>query len=399
MAARPDPDRRPSAGRILLLGAMTAFGALSIDLYLPGLPFIARSLDASTESVGQTVATYVAGQAVGQLLWGPLSDRLGRRGPLFAGIAIYIAASVACALAGSIWLLTLARFAQGVGGCAAMVIARAIVRDEQDEAGTARTLSWLTLVMGLAPILAPSLGALILGLAGWRAMFWLLAGFGLAVFAAALVALPETRGPAARAAARAVHPLATYARLLGHRRLIGYLLTGGFASAGLFAYIAASPTLFIDGFGLSPAHYAWLFGLNGAAFVGAAQLNRRLLATRTPDQVLAMTLPLTAVVALLFAGLALAGLAPLWVTAAALFLLLAGFGFQVPNTAAGAMSVDPRHSGSIAALQGASSFGIGAGAAALSAALHDGTPRPLALVSAAAFCISALGFVALARRR
>jgi DHA1 family bicyclomycin/chloramphenicol resistance-like MFS transporter len=399
MAARPDPARRPTAGRILLLGAMTAFGAMSIDLYLPGLPVIARALAASPEAVGQTVATYVAGQAIGQLFWGPLSDRHGRRGPLFAGIALYVAASAACALAGSILLLLAARFAQGLGGCAAMVIARAIVRDEHDEAGTARTLSWLTLVMGLAPILAPSLGALVLDAAGWRAMFWLLAGFGLAVFAAALAALPETRHAAERAAARAAHPFATYWRLLGHRRLIGYLLTGGFASAGLFAYIAASPALFIDGFGLSPAHYAWVFGANGVAFVAAAQLNRKLLATRPPDRVLALTLPITAGVAALFAALALAGLAPLWVTTSALFLLLAGFGFQVPNTAAGAMSVDPRHSGSIAALQGAASFGIGAGAAALSAALHDGTPRPLALVSLVAYGASAVGFFALARRR
>ncbi len=399
MAARPDPARRPRAGRILLLGSMTAFGALSIDLYLPGLPVIARSLGASADSVGQTVASYVAGQAIGQLAWGPLSDRFGRRGPLFAGIALYVAASVACALAGSVLLLTLARFAQGLGGCAAMVIARAVVRDEHDEAGTARMLSWLTLVMGLAPILAPSLGALILGLAGWRAMFWLLAGFGMAVLVAAMLALPETRGAAERAAARASHPLATYARLLRQRRLVGYLLAGGFASAGLFAYIAASPLLFIDGFGLSPAHYAWLFGANGAAFVAAAQVNRRLLARRTPDAVLALTLPLTAGVAALFALLAMADLATLGVTALALFLLLAGFGFQVPNSAAGALSVDPRHSGSIAALQGATSFGIGALAAALAATLHDGTPRPLALLACLAFTASALGFFLLARRR
>jgi DHA1 family bicyclomycin/chloramphenicol resistance-like MFS transporter len=399
MAARPDPARRPTAGRILLLGAMTAFGAMSIDLYLPGLPVIAHDLGASAERVGLTVATYVAGQAVGQLFWGPLSDRRGRRGPLFAGIALYVGASVACALAGSMLLLLLARFAQGLGGCAAMVIARAIVRDEHDEAGTARTLSWLTLVMGMAPILAPSLGALVLDAAGWRAMFWLLAGFGALVFAAAFLALPETRAAPERAAASAATPFATYWRLLGHRRLLGYLMTGGFASAGLFAYIAASPALFIEGFGLSPAHYAWVFGANGIAFVLAAQVNRRLLAIWSPDRVLSITLPLTAAVAALFALLALAGLASLWVTVVALFALLAGFGFQVPNTAAGAMSVDPRHSGSIAALQGAASFGIGAGAAALASALSDGTPRPLALVTLVAFGLSAFGFFALAQRR
>lgn len=399
MAARPEPARRPTAGRILLLGAMTAFGAMSIDLYLPGLPVIAGDLGASAESVGMTVATYVAGQAVGQLFWGPLSDRSGRRRPLFAGIALYVGASVACALAGSMLLLLLARFAQGLGGCAAMVIARAIVRDEHDEAGTARTLSWLTLVMGLAPILAPSVGAVVLDAAGWRAMFWLLAAFGALVCVAAFLALPETRHAAERIAARSATPAATYWRLLGHRRLLGYLMTGGFASAGLFAYIAASPALFIEGFGLTPSQYAWVFGANGIAFVLAAQINRRLLATRSPDRVLAITLPATAAVAALFALLALAGLAPVWVTVPALFLLLAGFGFQVPNTAAGAMSVDPRHSGSIAALQGAASFGIGAGAAALSSALSDGTPLPLAMVTALAFALSALGYFGLARRR
>ena len=399
MAARPNLARRPTAGRILLLGAMTAFGALSIDLYLPGLPVIARALGASPESVGHSVAAYVGGQAVGQLFWGPLSDRHGRRAPLFAGIGLYVAASIACALAGSVALLLVARFAQGLGGCAAMVIARAIVRDEHDETGTARTLSWLTLVMGMAPILAPSMGALVLDLAGWRAMFWLLAGFGVLVLVAAFAALPETRGLPERAAARAAHPFATYGRLLGHRRLVGYLLTGGFASAGLFAYIAASPALFIEGFGLSPRHYAWVFGANGVAFVAAAQLNRRLLAVRSPDRVLALTLPVTAGVAALFALLALGGLASLWVTAGALFLMLAGFGFQVPNTAAGAMSVDPRHSGSIAALQGAASFGIGALAAALASAVQDGTPRPLAAATLVAYGLSVMAFFALARRR
>lgn len=375
----PYRPQRPAFGFLALLGAMTAFGALSIDLYLPAVPTMGRALGATPAATQQTIAAFIAGVAIGQLVYGPVSDRAGRLRPLFAGCALYIAASVACALADSVEVLVAARFAQGLGACASIVIARAIVRDRYDTLESARVFSWLTLVFGLAPVLAPLAGSALLATLGWRAIFWSLVVFGMAVTAVAALRLPETRGVAARERASEEGTLAVGARLLRDRRLLGYLLAGSLSSASLFAYVSSSATLFIDDFGLSPFNYSLLFGVNALAMVGAAQLNRALLARFTPDRIAGWALVGALIVSVAFAAAAAAGAAGMWETFAATFLMMAMFGLSVGNLTAGALAIDPEHSGSISALTGAAGFGVGAVVAGAASAAHDGTAWPLAL--------------------
>lgn len=396
-ATSPASAAPPRVGLLVLLGAMTAFGAMSIDMYLPALPTMGRALGAGPGAVALTLSAFIAGMGAGQILWGPLSDRIGRRRPVLIGVALYIAASIACALAPTIEPLIAARFVQGVGGCASLVVARAVVRDRWDTVETARIFSYLTLVMGLAPVLAPAIGALLLGSAGWRSVFWVLAIFGAVVGAAVLSSLPETRDRAAARRARAEPPWRTYARLLGHRRLIGYVLAAGAASGALFAYIVTSPALFIEGFGLTPDAFAWLFGANALGFIGAAQLNRWALRRLDPDAVVARALVFGVVVAVAFAFAAWAKAGP-WPTAALLFLILAGFGLQQANLGAGALAVDPDSAGAIAAISGVASFGLGASVAAVAGLVQDGTALPPALVILVCYVVSASAFFGLARR-
>jgi MFS transporter, DHA1 family, multidrug resistance protein len=289
-----------------------------------------------------------------------------------------------------------ARFVQALGGCAGGVVARAVIRDRFDHTETARMLSLMMLIMGLAPILAPLLGGVILSIAGWRANFWVLVGFGVAVGTAVLLRLKESRSEATAAQARSETPLQAYAALFRQRRLIGYLLAGALNGATLFTYIAASPGLLIGTYGISPQNFGWVFGLNAFGIIGANQVNRYLLRRRTPDQVLATASLVSTGIAALLALVAVTDWGGEWGVLTLLFVLLASYGFIQGNTTAGALSVDPLRAGSVSALTGAASFGAGALAASISAALHDATARPMALIMLVAITGSAVALHTLA---
>jgi DHA1 family bicyclomycin/chloramphenicol resistance-like MFS transporter len=386
-------------GLVILLGSLTALGPLAIDMYLPSLPAIGAALKAAPSQTQATVATFLAGMAIGQLFYGPASDRLGRRGPILFGVAVFVLASIGCALAQSIDQLLLGRFVQALGACAGGVVVRAVVRDQFSHTETARVLSLMMLIMGLAPILAPMLGGVLLGLGGWSWNFWFMAAVGVAIGVAALLRLKESRSEATAIQASKENPLQSYLAVLSQKRLVGYTLCGALNGATLFTYIASSPDLMMGTYKIPVAIFPFIFAMNAVAVIGSSQLNRYALRTASTDQVLSRAANVALVVGVLLALAAVTGIGGPWTVLPLIFLLLGSYGFMAGNTTAGALSIDPLRSGATSALLGAASFASGALASSLAGVLHDDTARPMALVMLAALVASTLSLRLLALPR
>lgn len=389
-------------GWLWLLGGLTALAPLSIDMYLPAFPSIAQALQTSRGSVERTLPIFLAGLALGQLVYGPLSDRLGRRPPLLAGLVIYIGCSLACALTADIGQLTVWRFLQALGGGAGLVIARAVIRDRFDLQASARAISSLMLIMGVAPILAPLAGGWMLALASWRGIFIVQAAFGVLLMLGCMIGLRETRTlPAAGAAAPSIRlskVLHRYWRLLRDRSLVLPALCGGFAMAGMFAYIAGSPFVIIGLYGVDERHYGLIFGLNAFGLIAASQLNGRWLRSCTPLHILRRTLWLPAGAGLSLLLMSLRGPPPLPVLMLGLFCYVAGLGAISPNTGAIAMAGQGQQAGAASSLLGTLSYAAGMGAGLLLSLFKDAGVLPLAAVMAACGLISfALGWPILRR--
>ena len=367
---------------ILILGALSAlsaFGPLAIDFYLPGFPAMAQAFATDEKHIQLTLAVYFLGLSIGQLVYGPIADRFGRRLPLLVGVGLFTAASFACAFAPSLEWLIGARFVQALGGCAGMVLSRAIVSDKCDAVGSAKVFSQLMLVMGLAPILAPMLGGLLVNLYGWQAIFIVLTGFSALAALAVALGLPESL-PANVPRQPLSGALRQYGRLLKDREFLGHALTGGIAMAGMFAYIAGSPFVFIKLYGVPAEHYGWLFGSNAAGFILVAQINARLLAKRGPAFLLSRM-----VWVYLAAGLTLLAISSLhteqlWPLLIPLFICIASLGCIIPNASACAMSGQGARAGSASAMLGCLQFSVAAAAAWLVGLLHDGSAMPMAMV-------------------
>jgi DHA1 family bicyclomycin/chloramphenicol resistance-like MFS transporter len=376
----PDDDLSPGEllpdGRrlrlVLLLGFLTALGPLTIDMYLPSLPTITNDLHASAAAVQLTLTGTLVGLALGQLLVGPLSDALGRRLPLLAGIGVHVLASVLCVFAPDLAVLGTLRVLQGLGAAATSVVAMAIVRDLFSGLAAARLFSRLMLVVGVAPILAPTIGGLVLRLTQWRGVFVVLSAVGLAIMTATALALPETLPRERRRGGGVAGTVRDYARLFTDRVYVGLILVAGLAMAALIAYVSGSSFVFQDGYGMSQQQFALVFAAGAIGLIAATQLNVRLLRRWTPQQILSGAL-LAGVAAggilLLLAATGLGGLTgvlvPLWT-------VLAMVGLTMPNAPAIALSRHGEAAGTAAALLGAVQFGVGALAAPLVGVLGVG---------------------------
>ncbi|GGZ70692.1 multidrug effflux MFS transporter [Streptomyces echinoruber] len=401
-APSPRPPLRTGLLVTLVLGGLTATPPLAMDMYLPSLPEVTRSLHAPAATVQLTLTACLAGMALGQLVVGPMSDRWGRRRPLLAGIAVYLLATALCAVAPTVELLVALRFAQGLAGAAGIVIARAVVRDLYDGPAMARFFSTLMLISGVAPIVAPLVGGQILRVTDWRGVFVVLTGVGLLLGALVWTRLPETLPPHGRHGGGTGEALRSMRRLLADRPFTGYVLAGGFAFAALFAYIAASPFVIQEIYGASPQTYSLLFGLNSVGLVVAGQVNGKVLVGRVRlDRVLACGLAAIALAAaalLLMAcgALGRVGLAPV---AAALFVLMSAMGFTLPNTQTLALTRTRHAAGSASALLGTTSFLIGAVASPLVGVAGETTAVPMAVVQLAAALAALACFVGMCRPR
>ena len=374
-------------GLLAILSGMTAFAPLSIDMYLPAMPSMARDLAAAPSAGALTVAAFYVGLCLGQLIHGPLSDRLGRRPPLIAGIALYILASAGAATSGSIGLLIAMRFFQALGGCAGMVVGRAVVRDRFTPEESAHVFSILLLVMSLAPVIAPLLGSYVLLVASWRAIFWILVAFGTLIWLGTVFGLKESRNEAAAAHARGESAFRSYVTLLGEPKVMGYALLAGCSHMGLLTYLAITPEVLIGGFGLTAREFGWTIAVNGVGLVTANFLNRKLLGKRSYDYILRRANLLAIVAATALFVDAFAGFGGLAGIVVPLFFIVGLIGFTQPNAFAGALAHDPRRAGAASALVGCLQFGAGALGATIASAFHDGTARPMAAVIFAAYLV------------
>ncbi|MCW2308599.1 multidrug effflux MFS transporter [Rhodobium gokarnense] len=363
------------AGLTLLLGALTAFAPFATDLYLPGLPEIAASFRTDSGHVQLSLSVFFLGLAVGQIIYGPLIDRLGRRLPLLIGVGIFTVTSFLIAFAPTIEAFIGLRLLQGLSGCAGMVVGRAAVRDLFDERETARVFSMLITVIGIAPIVAPILGGYVLTVGQWPAVFVLLGLFGLTCLAAAARYLPETLPVDERNTANLGSIVMTYLRLATCRAFILPALVGSFAFGGLFSFISGSSFVFIEIYGLSEQHYGWLFGIVAAALMVGAQVNRALLKTLEPRTVFAIgiALSIAAAIALNLAvatGSLILLVIPLWFIVGVIPLIST-------NAMAIAMAQSSGNAGSASALLGLLQFGTASIVSAVIGSIHNDTAYPM----------------------
>ncbi|MDT5099730.1 MAG: transporter, family, multidrug resistance protein [Mycobacterium sp.] len=350
---------------IIVLGVMVALGPLTIDMYLPALPKIADDLSVSSSVVQLTLTGTLAGLALGQLIVGPLSDSLGRRRPLMAGIVLHMVASVICMLAPNVVVLGLARVLQGVGAAAAMVVAIAVVGDLFSDSVAATVLSRLMLVLGVAPVVAPSLGAAVLLHGSWHWVFTALVVLAGALLLVAALALPETLPPSHRRPLRVRGIAATYAELLRDMRFVILVLVAALGMSGLFAYIAGASFVLQGTYGLDQQAFALVFGAGAVALIGATQFNVVLLKRFSPQAITLWALAAALVAAGVFVGLSVAHAGGLAGFVVPVWAILAAMGLVIPNAPAAALSRHPDAAGTAAALLGAAQFGLGAAVAPL----------------------------------
>jgi len=380
---RSDLSHVPRGWRlVLIIGGLSIFGPLCIDMYLPSLPRISRDLHASTSAVQLSITGCLFGIAIGQLVIGPISDRQGRRSPLLVGIGIFVLSSLTCTLVSNVYLLDGLRFVEGLGGAAGIVIARAIVRDLFDGATAARFFSTLMLVTGLGPVLAPQIGAEILRVTSWRGVFLALAIIASVLLFTALLKVPETLPLERRRASGLRSTFRSLSRVGRDRSFIGYALVGSLGFGAIFAYIAGSPFVLQDIYGLSPQVFGLAFAMNAGGLVLGAQINGHLVRRLGSGPLLSFGLIVMAVGGVAFLGAVCTRWGGLAAVLPTLFIVLFGLGFLNPNAMALAMHNHPDSAGTASALFGSAQFLLGAAVAPLVGVAGNHNAIPMGIVMA-----------------
>lgn len=363
---------------ILILAGLNAFGPLAIDLYLPAFKHIAADYSTTTEEVQLSLSIYLIGLALGQLLYGPLADKVGRRVPLIIGICLFALASLGCALATSLDGLIALRFMQALGGCAGMVISRAVVRDLCDPRTAAKVFSQLMLVNGIAPMMAPLLGSLLLSYFSWHASFYFCFLFAILFGIAVIIWLPETI-PMNAARPPISSAFQQYQHLFKEHNFIMYSMVSGFTLAGLFIYIGNSHFLFVEYYGLSDSQYAWIFALNSLSIMLSAQLNNFLLSRHDSAYWVKRVLFISLGAAILLIIATYLNV-PLWLFMVPIIIFMGSLGVLLPNITACAMALEGRQAGSASALMGTMQFTIAASLSGVTVWLHNATPYRSAIM-------------------
>ncbi len=345
---------------ILILGSLTALGPFSIDMYLPGFSAIAKDLNTTVNNVSLSLSAYFIGISAGQLLYGPLLDRFGRKKPLYIGLLVYILSSLGCALCTDIDAFIFLRFIQAVGSCAATVASMAMVRDLFPVKDSPKVFSLLMLVVGLSPMLAPTIGGYVIAAYGWHTVFVILMFMGIGILLAARFGLPHTR-PADPTVSLKPKPIINgFIGVLREPQFYTYAFSGAIAFSGLFTYVAGSPILFMDIFKVDEKTYGWIFAFMSLSFISASQLNSLLLRKFKSEQLVFASLITQLIFSAVFLILAINNMLGLYQTIAMLFLYLACLGMSNPNTAGLSLAPFSRNAGSASALLGALQLGLGA---------------------------------------
>jgi MFS transporter, DHA1 family, multidrug resistance protein len=369
---------------ILIMGLLTAIGPLSIDMYLPAFPAIAKSLHTTVSEVTLSLSSFFIGISAGQLLYGPLLERFGRKRPLYAGLCFYFLASVGCSLAKSVEVLIVFRLFQAVGGCAGMVAARAMVRDLFAVKENAKVFSMLMLVVSVSPIIAPTLGGYITAALGWRYVFVMLILVVLVILVGTYFFLPESKKPDPDFSLKPVPILRNFASVLKNPHFITYALTGAISYAGLYAYIGGSPHVFMEIYKVSGVQFGWIFAFIAAGLITASQINNMVLKRYSSEQVISTASFCQSIIGLILVCLTLSGWSNLFLTVFLIFIFLACQGFIFPNSTALALALLGHNAGNASALIGAIQMTIGASASAIVSVLQNRTGLPMAAVMA--FC-------------
>lgn len=369
---------------ILILGLLSAIGPLSIDMYLPAFPSIAKGLNTTVASVMLSLSSFFIGISFGQLLYGPLLERYGRKTPLYFGLSLYAISSLACATAMSVETLIIFRFFQALGGCVGMVASRAMVRDLFDVKENAKVFSTLMLVIAVSPIIAPSLGGFITTYIGWRYIFIMLIIVIASIIAGIYFLLPDSKGPDSTFSLKPTAILLSFASIIKHPQFALYTFSGSIASAGLYAFISGSPYVFLEVFKVTEQHYGWVFAFVASGLIGSSQLNSLFLKRFKSEQIIRVALYFQSFVAFVLAAISILGFSELYTTILLIFLYLCCQGFIFPNASALSMASFGHNAGNASALMGFIQMSLGALMSAMVSVLHNESTLPMTGVMA--FC-------------